>query len=93
MKAKENILKVEEQKEQLGIKQGINYFLISQLNKLENKKHGICDLEALAMVASVHALHESPPEIGGFGSATRSSAPTFRGNLKNLNSTAGGQKK
>jgi hypothetical protein len=25
-----------------------------------------CDLEALAMVASVHVLHASPPEIGGF---------------------------
>jgi hypothetical protein len=53
------------------------------------------------MIASVHVLHASPPEISGFlrvghtghRKLTRSSMPMFRGKLQNLNSVAGGQKK
>jgi hypothetical protein len=53
------------------------------------------------MVASVHVLHASPPEIGGFLRAGHTGhrkleaflAAKFRGNLKSLSSAAGGQKK
>jgi hypothetical protein len=47
-------------------KLGINYLCISSLTIMIRKSIVNWDLEALAMVASVHVPHASPPEIGGF---------------------------